>query len=240
MKLTFVGTRGEISIRTRLHRMHSSMLISYCGAKVMLDCGADWLRRVRQMRLDGIVLTHAHRDHAAGLNAGAPCGVYATVDTWRILADIPAPQRIMIAPRVPFQVKGIMLEAFGVEHSVRAPAVGYRITAGRSTIFYVPDVVYIYERHEALRDIRIYIGDGASLRRPLIRKRGDSLIGHSPIFTQLGWCCREGIRRAVFTHCGSQIVGSSVHAIEAAIRHMGAETGVDARIAYDDLTLIVP
>ena len=41
MKLTFLGTRGEIEARTRQHRMHSSVLVSYRGAKVMIDCGLD-------------------------------------------------------------------------------------------------------------------------------------------------------------------------------------------------------
>jgi len=64
MKLTFLGTRGEIESRTRRHRMHSSLLVSYCGAKVMIDCGLDWLGKFEQLNADAIVLTHAHPDHA--------------------------------------------------------------------------------------------------------------------------------------------------------------------------------
>lgn len=156
MKLTFLGTRGEIDIRTRLHRMHSSVLVSYRGARVMIDCGADWLRRVRHLRLDAIILTHAHPDHAGGLKAGSPCRVYATAQTWAILGDIPVAERVVVEPRTPFCIKDITFEAFVVEHSLRAPAVGYRITAGRSSVFYVPDLVYIHEPHEALRGVRIY------------------------------------------------------------------------------------
>jgi ribonuclease BN (tRNA processing enzyme) len=41
MKLTFLGTRGEIDARTRRHRMHTSLLVSYRSANVMIDCGLD-------------------------------------------------------------------------------------------------------------------------------------------------------------------------------------------------------
>ena len=41
--------------------------------------------------------------------------------------------------------------------------------------------------------------------RPVVRRDG-ALIGHAPIRTQLEWCAREGVRRGVFTHCGSGIV----------------------------------
>ena len=37
MKLTFLGTRGEIDIRTRRDRMPRSLLISYGGSDVMID-----------------------------------------------------------------------------------------------------------------------------------------------------------------------------------------------------------
>jgi len=66
VKLTFLGTRGEIEARTRRHRMHSSLLVSYRGADVMIDCGLDWLGKFERLHLDAIVLTHAHPDHAWG------------------------------------------------------------------------------------------------------------------------------------------------------------------------------
>lgn len=43
MKLTFLGTRGNIKARTQRHRMHTSMLVTYYDKNVMIDCGEDWL-----------------------------------------------------------------------------------------------------------------------------------------------------------------------------------------------------
>jgi glyoxylase-like metal-dependent hydrolase (beta-lactamase superfamily II) len=78
VKLTFLGTRDEIDARTRRHRMHTSLLVSYRGANVMIDCGLDWLGKLKRVGPCAIVLTHAHPDHAWGLKQGAPCPVYAT------------------------------------------------------------------------------------------------------------------------------------------------------------------
>ena len=240
MKLKFLGTRGEIDIKSRLHRMHSSLEVSYRGHRVMIDCGADWLGRLHRVRPEAIVLTHAHADHTSGLKNGAPCRVYGTEQTWCRLQSFPLPDRVVVEPRTPFCIHNIVFEAFPVEHSLRAPAIGYRITTGRTSIFYVPDLVYIYEQHEALSDIRMYVGDGASLRRPIIRKRDGSLMGHASVRTQLGWCRREGVEKALITHCGSQIVGADSRIINADLRALSVEQGVEARVAFDGLELILP
>ena len=123
MKLTFLGTRGEIETRTRQHRMHSSLLVSYRGKKVMIDCGFDWLGKFERLHPDAIVLTHAHPDHAWGLRNGAPCPVYAPQETWRTLPNYKISDCHVIKNRAPIRICGITFEAFPVEHSILAPAV---------------------------------------------------------------------------------------------------------------------
>ena len=49
MKLTFIGTRAEIDARTRWHRMHTSLLVSYRTANVMIDAGLDWLGKLKRV-----------------------------------------------------------------------------------------------------------------------------------------------------------------------------------------------
>jgi len=162
VKLTFLGTRGEIEKRTRRHRMHTSLLVSYRGADVMIDCGLDWLGKFERLRLGAIVLTHAHPDHAWGLRDGAPCLVQAPQKTWQTLKHCAAKDRRLIKERTPTKICGITFEAFPVEHSILAPAVGYRLSAGRARIFYAPDLVFIHDRRAALKGVQIYIGDGAT------------------------------------------------------------------------------
>jgi phosphoribosyl 1,2-cyclic phosphodiesterase len=233
MKLTFLGTRGEIEAQTRPHHMHTSLLVSYRGANVMIDCGLDWLGKLERLRPRAIVLTHAHPDHAWGLRDGAPCPVHAPQKTWLTLKSCTVKDRHLIKERAPTKICGITFEAFAVEHSILAPAVGYRVSAGRARIFYAPDLVFIHDRGAALKGVQIYIGDGATLTRSFIRRRGKTLIGHTPVRTQLTWCEKEGVPRAIITHCGSEIVTGDERELSAKLRAMAAERGVDARIAYD-------
>ena len=130
-------------------------------------------------------------------------------------------------------------EAFPVLHSTRAPAVGCWISAGAVTIFYVPDVAWIIDREEALPGCKLYIGDGATIRRSMVRKPHETIIGHVPIRTQLTWCKKEGVPRAVFTHCGSGIVEGDERVLGAEIRDMAAERGLWAEIAHDDMELVL-
>jgi phosphoribosyl 1,2-cyclic phosphodiesterase len=239
MKLTFLGTRGEIDARTRRHRMHTSLLVSHRHARIMIDCGLDWLGKLKRVHPSAIVLTHAHPDHAWGLKRGAPCPVYAPEKTWQELRHYPIKDRHVIKERTPTKICWITFEAFPVEHSVLSPAVGYRVSAGRARIFYAPDLIFIHERSAALKSVQIYIGDGATVTRSFIRRRGKALIGHAPTRTQLTWCEKEGIRRAIITHCGSEIVTGDERKISAKLRAIGAERGVDVRIAYDGMKLTV-
>jgi len=235
MTLTFLGTRGEIEARTRRHRMHTSLLVSYRAAHVMIDCGLDWLGKFERLRPSAIVLTHAHPDHASGLRHGSPCPVHAPQKTWQTLQNCTIQDRHLIEERKPTKICGITFEAFPVEHSILAPAVGYRVSAGYARIFYAPDLIFIHERAAALNGVQVYIGDGATLTRSFIRRRGKTLIGHAPVRTQLTWCQKEGVPRAIITHCGSEIVTGDERKISAKLRAIAAERGVDVRIAYDGM-----
>src|SRR5206468_11171612 len=143
--------------------------------------------------------------------------------------------RQLIKERTPTKICGITFEAFEVEHSILAPAVGYRVSAGRACIFYVPDLVFIHDRTAALKNVQAYNGDGATVTRSFIRRRGKTLIGHSPVRTQLTWCEKEGVAQAIITHCGSEIVNSDEREIAAKLRGIATERGVEVRIAYDGM-----
>lgn len=245
MKLVFLGTRGNIDARTDDHHKHSSMKVSYYDTDIVIDCGEDWSDDVDNWHVDAIILTHAHPDHAFGLKGGSPCPVYATKDTWDNLDNFEIEDRITIPEREPFKIPesgdhSIKIEAFPVLHSTRAPAVGYRIKAGASEIFYVPDVAWIKDRDNAMTDIDIYIGDGATIKKSMIRKPGETIIGHVPIQTQLTWCQKTGVDRAIFTHLGSQIAEGDQEKILGEIRSMADERNLmKVSIANDDMTVIL-
>jgi phosphoribosyl 1,2-cyclic phosphodiesterase len=239
MKIEFLGTRGYIEEKSELHGMHSSCLISYYSKRIMIDCGNDWLGGIEEVSPDVIMITHAHPDHADGLKNGAPCPVYASGETHEIMSGFDISERRILGIRKPVEILNMTVEAFALSHSTRAPAVGYRITAGNSTIFYAPDVVYIHGREKALGGVKVYIGDGATLDQSFVRKQKDKLIGHTPVRTQLTWCKKFNIPRAVITHCGSQIVGGDLGEIDSMVQKMGEERGVEVQIAFDGMEMIL-
>ena len=213
--------------------------MSYHRRRLLVDCGTDWRGELDAIAPHAIALTHAHPDHAGALEDGAPCPVWATEESWESLEETPVEERETLRPRRPADIEGMTVEAFTVEHSLRAPAVGLRIQAGRPVLFYVPDVVFIHEREEALDGVRLYVGDGAALSGDLVRRSDDRLIGHTRISTQLTWCGKHGVPRALITHCGSEIVEGDERSLGADVRRLGAERGVEAAIAHDGLELVL-
>ena len=238
MKLRFLGTRGETKQATRQHRLHTSLEVSYRSARVMIDAGLDWLERLDEVRPRAIVLTHAHPDHAHGLQNGAPCPVHATMDTFQEIRHYPIDRPKLVEPRKPFVLHGMTFEAFPVEHSVTSPSVGYRITAGNVTVFYAGDLIYIHDRDDALAGVHLYIGDGATLSQSFVRKQGKRLIGHTPVKTQIGWCAKAGIPRAIITHCGPELVADHPAAAREVAR-LGESKGIEATLAVDGMEVVL-
>jgi phosphoribosyl 1,2-cyclic phosphodiesterase len=232
-ELTFLGTRGGIEAHSRRHRYHSALLIQGNDARIMIDCGADWLDRVRRIAPTAIVLTHAHPDHAGGLIRGAPCPVYATEETLNLIRRYPIRDRRQIPLRRSITIERVKFKAFPVEHSIRAPAVGYRVSTAARDFFYVSDVANLPDPADALRGVALYIGDGATIKRSMVRKQKGTMVGHAPVTTQLGWCAKAHVRRAIFTHCGSPVVRGDARVLNALVHQIGHEHGVDARLASD-------
>jgi len=240
MKLIFLGTRGYIDAANDLHRRHACLEIRRGGRRVIIDCGEDWAGEIGRLAPDAILLTHGHPDHAFGLRAGAPCPVFATEETWKAIRRFPIAQRRTIRPRERWLLHGCDIEAFPVVHSLRAPAVGYRVTADGTAFFYVPDVVAIRDRRAALARAALYIGDGATLLRSMVRvprapggAREGMRIGHIPILRQLDWCRREGVPRAIFTHCGRGIVAGDEVLVAQRIAAWARTRALEASIAHD-------
>jgi phosphoribosyl 1,2-cyclic phosphodiesterase len=244
MVLTFLGTRGNIEPRKRGHIMHTVTTVAESGKRIAFDCGESWRGQLHRIAAEAIVVTHAHPDHVGALVDGAPCPVYATRDSWIVMRNfgIARALRRTIEPHRTFRFGSLRLVAFPVVHSERAPAVGFRIEGQRTCIFYVPDVLAILDRADALRDVAVYVGDGACLVRPIVRRSRatGAWIGHASIAEQLDWCRIEHVPRMIVTHCGSQIVGRDERAVGARIRRMGRERGVHVEVARDGARRILP
>jgi hypothetical protein len=171
------------------------------------------------------------------LRTGAPCPVYATSDTWRAIDHFPLAERHRISCKRSTHICGCKVRAYRLVHSLLAPAVGYRIEADGKAFFYAPDIVAVEAGLGALHGVTLYVGDGSSFSRPLVRRHNDALFGHTTIRAQIGWCAKAGVPEAVFTHCGTEIIRMDARAATAKIRRLGLESGVRASIVTDGATI---
>lgn len=83
-QLRFLGTSGSLGIPVigceckvcrstspKNQRMRPSALLNYAGKQVLIDCGPDFHQQALKFgikHLDGLILTHAHNDHIAGID----------------------------------------------------------------------------------------------------------------------------------------------------------------------------
>lgn len=239
MQLTFHGTLSSIAKGNTRHARQSLLEIAYGGRRLLIDCGRDWLKGLPVIDPVALLLTHAHEDHSGGLARGAPCPVYAEAATWERITGFPLHQKVCIALQQPFHIAGIRLEAFALQHSPRAPAVGYRIQAGRSVVFYCPDVAFIPSQRRALRGVQLYIGDGAAFRQSLLRTEDGMLYGHAPLLAQLQWCAETKIPRMLVTHCGEEIIANE-NQVARQLQTWAHRLGIQTGIAYDSMILKLP
>ncbi len=84
IKVTFLGTGTSLGVpiigcecdvctsnNPKDKRLRSSVLVETQGQSILIDCGPDFrtqMLRERITHIDGILLTHEHRDHIAGLD----------------------------------------------------------------------------------------------------------------------------------------------------------------------------
>ncbi len=240
MKITFLGTRGGIAISSKIHALHSSLLVTTEHACVRFDYGTDWLTQNWIATTQALFITHAHDDHVGGLRHGVPCPVYVTEDTWSLLPKHALQEHTIIQPYQEYTFNQLVITPIPVEHSLTAPALGYRICDNNKTIFYVPDVAAIPNYKTVLNAVAVYIGDGALLTRFILLRQQDSVVvGHAPIIEQLRWCAEAGVTRVIITHCGSEIVRQDRAVIAEQVFELGKQYGIQVYVAYDGLELTI-
>ncbi len=178
--LKFLGTKGYIEESNYSHKHYSSLLIKIPHYKVLFDCGESIFLKYKPNK---IFITHLHPDHSRGIEN---------------------PEKYLLKKSL--IIKGLKIVPFPVLHSIRCPANGFRFEYKGFKAGYFPDVLWIKDRDKALEHLDLYIGDGSTLKRDLVRKnkKTGQIFGHASMKTQLQWVKKYNIPWVIFTHFGKQ------------------------------------
>lgn len=242
MLVQFFGTKGYVDESSRGHSGHSAFVLEEAGYRLLCDFGQNRKGMLSKIRPDAIFLSHAHPDHAWGLEEGTDAPVYASEITHEILAKLPITNRVVLAPDAPADLGPFRLTAFPVLHSIRCPAIAARIATGSFTLVYSGDIVAFQDPDAALAGADLYIGDGSTLTGSLVRRHASgALIGHTTVRAQLGWLSRHGIPRAIFSHFGKGPIDMGDAELETALTDLATSPppGCAATAAFDGLELEV-
>lgn len=230
-KLIFLGTKGEIEEFTERHQYHSSTVIMSDSVKLLLDYGMLQRYSLEEIKPDAVLITHAHPDHYSWLKKDirTDVPVYLTKETFDYGKFRPHNAKVVL-PGQEQQIGPFHWSCYMVIHSIRCPAVGFKIRVRGKTFIYNSDLVDIVEKDSVLKDVDYYIGDGSSIRANLVRRRGDTLFGHARITTQINWCRKYGISHIIFTHLGKETIREE---------QKFAQEHSDIILAYDGMELEV-
>lgn len=251
MRITFLGTGTSqgvpvitcpcaicTSTDPRDARLRTSVMISHEGRNVVIDSGPDFrqqMLRTTPERLDGIVFTHEHKDHIAGLDdvrafnyfQRERMNVYCTERVENALRrefayafedpkypGIPEIDLVRITQDA-FEVAGIPFEPLEVMHH-RMPVLGFRIAG----LVYITDANFIApEVKERIKGCDILVLN--ALRR-------EQHPSHFTLSEAMDLVNELQPRQAYFTHISHQL---GLHEV------VERELPSHVRLAYDGLQL---
>lgn len=134
----------------------NATVISADGKNFLIDAGISCRQLVQRLReagyqpedLDGVLLTHEHRDHVSGLsvlNRKYHLPVFANEATWRYIPQRGEMERACcrLLPKC-LETDGLKITSFNVPHDA-AGTVGYVFTCAGARCVYLTDVGFITE-----------------------------------------------------------------------------------------------
>lgn len=259
MKLTFLGTGTSQGVPVigcrcavcrsadpRDRRLRTSAMVEWRGVRVVIDAGPDFrcqLLRAGVAHLDGILLTHEHKDHIGGIDdvralnfvdypvAIHPVDLYGTERTlacvrkdfdYAFAADkyrgVPEIRLHALSQQEPLRIGDAEIIPVAGHHSPRFEVTGFRF----GPLAYLTDFKTIDEA-----EIRKLEGVEVLVVNALRFTPHDS---HFSVDEALALIRRIGPRRALLTHLSHEI---GLHA-EASLR-----LPARVEIAYDTLEITI-
>lgn len=208
MKITILGTQGEIEEHTTAHKKHSGILFE---DPILIDVGEEeYLDLVEKeiARRPELFISHMHPDHLYAVRKDK---------NWRRLQKTKVP---IFMPEIPNELKskatkvqkGRPVEFIRTKvtpiptiHSKKVKSCGYLVEKDNLKVFYSGDMIHINKRwHNLIRNCDLVITEGSSFDKPLIRrdKKTGEIYGHNSVVNLVKLFKNLGAKRIVITHFG--------------------------------------
>ncbi len=225
----------------RDQRLRTSALVTVGGTNLLIDAGPDLrqqMLRARVPHLHGVVLTHEHMDHVAGIDdlrafnfkQARAMDLYGSARTLAAVEHMfhyafakekyPGVPQLELVPigEEAFTASGVRVEPVPVMHD-RLPVLGFRIGG----------LVYITDAKTITEDVLQRISGADTLVLNALRIKEHT--SHLNLKEALALVERIAPRRAYFTHI-SHLLGKHAEVEPSLPPHV--------RLAYDGLRLEVP
>lgn len=223
MKLTFLGTGTSNGVPVigcdcavcrshdpRDRRLRTSALLETEHTRVLIDCGPDFRQQILPLpfrKIDGVLITHIHYDHVAGIDDVRPfcrlgaVNIYANEATCRglhhtmpycfgehLYPGVPLLALHSIAPHTPLQIGDFHIVPVEVMHG-QLPILGFRI----GTMAYITDMKTIGDAElPYLQGIDTLVVNALRWEKP---HHSHQLVDEAIAFAR-----QLGVRRTFLTH----------------------------------------
>jgi ribonuclease BN (tRNA processing enzyme) len=231
MRITILGTRGEIDQSAPYHSRHSGLLVD---DTLLVDVGE---REFLDRRPQAVLITHLHPDHAYFVRAGAarpPAGV-----------PIFAPEGykdygLTVLDR-PATIAGFSVQPVPSHHSLKVRSQAYLIARGPSKILYTGDLVWINkEHHHLFEGLDLVVTEASYFRKGglIIRdKTKGQIYGHTGV-PDLVRLFKDYCRRIVLVHFGGWFY-KDIRKARDSIRDLGRANGIVLEAGRDNREIVL-
>ena len=207
IRITFLGTRGLVEEQNEAHKHHTAYIIEDEKQRVLFDFGETWAQEPLP-NVDAIWISHAHPDHIGGLDGRVvDIPIFCSAVTKSLFPEgLKANDVHIVEHKREFDLLRWRALPFPVTHSIRAPATGLRLVVDGQVIVLPSDVLYFENADDLMKDAILYIADGSTLEKSLVRKHKETgeLFGHAALRQQLRWCQKYRVPLLFAIHYGKE------------------------------------
>jgi len=232
MKVTILGTRGEIPESAPYHSKHTGILVD---DELLLDLGE---KSFLQYNPRWILLTHFHPDHAYFMYRGKE--------------EIPKTTATIFAPEVPPHLKKVVtlldkkkklgpytIQPIPTHHGKYVQSQAYLIKRGKHSFLFTSDLVWIDKKyHPLIRGVDLVITEASFIRKGgMVQKdpKSGRLFGHNGVPNLLS-LLKQFSDQFVFIHFGSWFYENIKEGRKTLIK-LGKEEDVHVTVGYEGLTI---